>query len=284
VGVVWAALFGALIVGAPRGSAGADPVLPLPPPPSLPATTPPAAIEPLLVVAGPTVGAVCGTVSLGALLAPSLAEGFFKIPLEQIVSGHRVTQYVDTALYVCGFIPSPLTATECRADAQVIDALRGLNPLVAQIVGLYPEGATVDTVIDIEQLLPAGPSLAQPVADALASTLQCTRAAGVPPVPLSTGPARPRPAAPAPAEATPAPSAVGAPPLAPPALTPPTAPAPNEPIAAAAPPATPSSPLTILETRLLARHGPQWLAILIGLVLLAAAAGSRLWARGQERP
>ena len=152
LGVVLAAVLGR--------SASAQ--VPLPPPPTLPPVSVPAPLEPVIAVAGPTVGPVCGTASLLALLAPSLAEGYLKLPLSSIVASDDLRAYANTALYLCGFVPFPLTPTQCQADSAVLDALRGLNPLAAQVVGLFPEGAAVDTVIAIEGLLPPGAQRGHP--------------------------------------------------------------------------------------------------------------------------
>jgi hypothetical protein len=283
--IAFGVLLGTLFAGAPGSVATADPadpVLPLPPPPTLPATTAPAALEPFLVVTGPTVGAVCGTASLLALLAPSLVQGFFKIPLDQLVSGHTLTQYTDTALYVCGFVPSPLTPTECANDVAIVDALRGVNPLIAQVIGLFPEGASIDTVLDVEKLLPSSTPIAQPVVDQLAALMHCARAGGVPPVQKSTRMAlTPLSVAPPPPQAAETPASPGG--AASPSGTEPVAEGvPGRGVGTATGAAIPGSPITLLETRFLNRHGTQWLALVIGLLLLCAAAGAWIWARGEE--
>jgi hypothetical protein len=287
MGRAWLVVASLLIVLLAAAPAAADPI-PLPPPPTLPPTNPPASLQPYLVVAGPTAGAVCGTASLGALLVPSLVQGYFDIPLNSLVSGHLLTQYADSALYICGFIPAPLTPTECGTDEQIIDAVRDLNPLAAQVVGLYPEGATVDTILDIEQLLPSSAGVAQPVADQLAATLHCTRAGAVPPVPGATtsppgsGARRPLAGAPATtsAPAAPAGSVVVAPVAPGPSpATPAALPVAATPEAVAAPVAAAPSDLRVLETKLVSRHGLQWLALILGILLLALAVGARVWAR-----
>ena len=258
LGVVLAAVLGR--------SASAQ--VPLPPPPTLPPVSVPAPLEPVIAVAGPTVGPVCGTASLLALLAPSLAEGYLKLPLSSIVASDDLRAYANTALYLCGFVPFPLTPTQCQADGAVLDALRGLNPLAAQVVGLFPEGAAVDTVIAIEGLLPAGPSVATQLADELSVLMTCARSAGPPRTPTSTAPGAMPAASPAPVPGGPVGlgvlrPGVGGPP---PALG-------NGAVALA--PATGARPGETLprlfETRFVPRSGVQWLGLLLGLVLLAVS-------------
>jgi hypothetical protein len=47
----------------------------------------------------------------------------------------------------------------------------------------------------------------------------------------------------------------------------------------AAPVAAAPSDLRVLETKLVSRHGLQWLALILGILLLALAVGARVWAR-----
>ena len=254
--------------------------VPLPPPPSLPPVSVPDQLEPIIAVASPTAGPVCGTGSLLTLLAPSLVEGFFKIPLSSLLDSSTFRAYGRTALYVCGFVPYSLTPTQCEADRQIVDALRGLNPLAAQVVGLFPEGATVDTVLAIEALLPSGPSVAGPLVDQLEALMTCTRSAGAPAVPPTSEPLP---------EPLPAPVAVaddgsgggasgagvggglgaGAAAVATPA-------------AAAAPGETTQGALpTIYETMFRQRTGVQRVGLMVGVLLLLGSAIGWLWSRRQ---
>ena len=277
----------ALTIGA--GGASAGPAVPLPPPPALPPATPPQAVEPVLAVAGPTVGAACGTASLGALLTPSLLQGFFHIPLDQIIDGHTLTEYANTALYVCGFIPAPLTPSQCAVDAKILDALRGLNPLAAQIVGLYPEGAAVDTVLEIEQLIPSSTTVARPAVAALSHGLTCSRSAGVPPAGSSTCSSGTTPSATEVPAVLPAPTTAPWSPAPRVALLAPAPPRPHAASVVTSPPARPAAPSApgtplarIFEARFVPRAGLQWLALALGIILLTAAAGAWWWTRDAE--
>ena len=235
--------------------------LPLPPPPTLPPISVPAPLEPIIAVAGPTVGPVCGTASLLALLAPSIAEGYLKLPLSSLVDSATFRSYANTALYLCGFVPFPLTPTQCQADRAVVDALRGLNPLAAQVVGLSPEGATVDTVLAIEALLPSGPSVAGPLADELSLLMTCSRSAGPP-----TTPTAGRRGAMPPIQALPLPDrpvSLPAPGVSSAGFTIPASP----PAAVVRAPSTGVALPQVFETRFVPRSGVQWLGIALAALL-----------------
>jgi len=262
--------------------------LPLPPPPTLPPTTPPASVKPFLAVAGPTAGALCGTASLGILLTPSLAQNFFHLPFDSLIDPHTFTGYGNTALYLCGFVPFPLTPTECSADDEMLDALRGVNPLIAQVVGLYPEGATIDTLLAVEQLLPTGPSVLAPEVTALSSLMSCSRQSGAPPTPAMPRTTMP-PATPA-RGLTPRGAAAPAPPpgdqgQGPTAAAVNATPIPAESsVGATGSPATAGSVAGIpsaFATKLLARRGIEWLALLVGALLLAYSLVAWFWGRGK---
>ena len=272
-----------LWLGLATGSAAAD--IPLPPPPALPPPTLPAAAAPLIAVTGPTLGPACGTASLLTLLAPSIAEGYLDIPLSSLIDSDTFRSYGNTALYVCGFIPFPLTPTQCQIDYQILDALRGLNPLAAQVVGLFPGGAAVDTVLAIEALLPTGPSVAGGLVDELSRLLQCTRSAGAPPLPPPA--TEPPPDTVAPAPEVPAP----APPFSSPLPTVTLGSGGNngatpEPAATALPPTDPANELTgapqVFQTVLHERSGVQWLGVLLGAAVLLGSVAAWLWARRQR--
>jgi len=245
----------------------------LPPPPALPPVAVPDALGPLIAVASPTAGPVCGTASLLSLLAPSLVEGFLDIPLSSLVDSETFRSYANTALYVCGFVPFPLTPAQCDADRKIVDALRGLNPLAAQVVGLFPQGATVDTVLALEQLLPTGPSVAGPLADELSALMLCTRSSGAPPTPEASEPTDQAPPDIPVQLPAPAPAPAG------PAVDPARVQLPSVPAGGETRPAEMSLP-EVFETRLVERSGVQWLGIVVGLLLLAGSGAG--WVVGRR--
>jgi hypothetical protein len=242
--------------------------IPLPPPPTLP----PAAPQPFLVIAGPTVGAVCGTASLVVLLTPSLSQGYLHVPFDEIIDPHTLNAYAGTALYLCGFIPSPLTPTECSADVEMLDALRGLNPLAAQVVGLFPEGATIDTILDVEQLLPSGPTLVGPAVATLSKLMDCHRSAGAPPT-LPPIHSRPTHIAPPVVSTTSVPSEVVVPRALP---SVPVQPAIQIPGAVTV---TAPSSVQIFTRNVSARTGLQVLGFVLGGLLIVVAIAGWLWSR-----
>jgi hypothetical protein len=240
----------------------------VPPAPVLPVPDLPAELDPIIAVTAPTLGPTCGTASLLALLAPSIAEGYLKIPVSLLIDSDAFRSYANAALYLCGFIPFPLTPTQCQLDTQIVDAIRGLSPLAAQVVGLFPEGATVDTVLAIEGLLPSGPSVAGPLADELAVLMSCKRSSGAPATPSSPSSVPPPPAGPSPTAELP--DAVVRPPTGSPLAT--VGPAAPSVTAAPARPETRSGVVpAVFETRLVPRSGVQWAGVLIGALLLAGS-------------